>query len=294
MANLFDFDSLWNYNDPAGTETKFRDLLPSAEAHPDPEYHPQLLTQIARTLGLQRKFEKAHALLDEVEPLLAEDTPVARVRYLLERGRTFNSSGEKALAKPLFLKAWDLARALGEDFYAVDAAHMVAIVEPGESGLEWNMTAIQYAEGSEQERARGWLGSLYNNTGWSYHDLGEFEKALDLFERALAFREQQGGEENIRIARWCIARCLRSLGRVEEALKIQLALLEEARRTGAPDGYTHEELGELLLLKGQAEQARPHFTTAYEILSQDPWLVENETERLARLKKLGQQQPPEG
>lgn len=287
----FDFDALWNYSDPAETEAKFRALLPNAEDHPDPEYHVQLLTQIARTLGLQRKFEEAHVLLDKVESLLTEQTPAARVRYLLERGRAYNSSGKKERANPLFVEAWDRARELGADFHAVDAAHMVAIAETGEAGLEWNMTAIEYAEQSEDERARGWLGSLYNNTGWSYHDLGAFEKALDLFERALAFREQQGNPANIRIARWCIARCLRSLGRVDEALQIQLALLEEARQAGSPDGYTHEELGELLILTGQVEQARPHFAAAYATLSQDPWLVENEPERLARLQDLGEKPP---
>lgn len=286
---LKNFDSLWDYNDPAGTELKFRELLPEAEAGGDRDLHAQLLTQIARTLGLQRRFDEAHALLDTVESMLGGSTPVARIRYLLERGRTYNSAGDKEAAKALFLKAWELGQAAAVDKLTVDAAHMIAITEPLEEGLEWNMRAIAFAEHSEQEGGRSWLGSLYNNTGWSYHDLGDYETALDLFERALAFREQQGSQDNIRIAKWCIARCLRSLERVDEALAMQEALLEEARAASAPDGYTQEEMGELLLLKGNETRARAHFKTAYELLSQDPWMMENEAERMKRMKRLAGQ-----
>lgn len=287
MDTILDFDTLWNYNDPAGTEQKFRALLTQAEAGDDRSYHTQLLTQLARTLGLQRRFDEAHQVLDTVEPLLTDDLETARIRYLLERGRAFNSSKHPEQAHPLFLEAWERAKAAKEDSYAVDAAHMLGIVEKGEASLDWNMQAIAYAEGSTSPRARNWLGSLYNNTGWTYHDMGEYEKALDLFERAVILRQQQGNAETIRIARWCVARCLRSLGRNEKALEIQLTLLKEGEETGTPDAYTQEELGELYLIAGNAEKARPHFATAYAALSQDPWLVENEPERIARLKELG-------
>ena len=287
MDTILDFDPLWNYNDPAGTEQKFRALLPNAETGDDPSYYAQLLTQIARTLGLQRKFDEAHQVLDQVETMLTDDLETVRIRSLLERGRVFNSSKHPDQAHPLFLEAWDMAKVAHEDFYAVDAAHILGIVEKGEASLAWNLQAIAYAEQSDSPRARGWLGSLYNNTGWTYHDLGEYEKALALFESAVSFRQTQGNAETLRIARWCVARCLRSLGRTAEALDIQLTLFKEGEETGAPDAYTQEELGELYLLAGDPEKARPHFAAAYAELSQDSWLAENEPARIARLKDLG-------
>src|SRR5215207_4714581 len=89
---LEDFDKLWDYNDPAATERKFRELLPTAEGSADSSSHAQLLTQIARAQGLQDRFEDAHATLDAVGKMLAADMKLARVRYLLERGRVFNSA----------------------------------------------------------------------------------------------------------------------------------------------------------------------------------------------------------
>jgi DNA-binding phage protein len=87
-----DFDAKWNFEKPDSTEAVFRTYLPAARASGDADYLAQLLTQIARTQGLQRKFAEAHATLDEVEPMLGVTLAVARVRYLLERGRPAPSS----------------------------------------------------------------------------------------------------------------------------------------------------------------------------------------------------------
>ena len=40
----------------------------------------------------------------------------------------------------------------------------------------------------------GWLGSLFNNIGWDYFDAGEYEVALNWFERALVEREKRPEE----------------------------------------------------------------------------------------------------
>ncbi len=282
-----DFDAQWNFAQPDSTEAIFRTHLPAARASGDVDYLAQLLTQIARTQGLQRKFDEAHATLDEVEPMLGDSLAVARVRYLLERGRTYNSSKHPDQARPLFLEAWERGRALGADSYAVDAAHMMAIVEPPDSALAWNRRAMALAEASSSPRARKWLGSLYNNVGWTYHDQGDYQAALEMFEKALAFRRAENQPAETRIAKWCVARAERSLGQVETALSMQEELKAEIDAIGEEDGFVYEELGECLLALGRKDEAAPHFARAYEILSKDPWLAESEPARIARLKELG-------
>lgn len=136
----------------------------------------------------------------------------------------------------------------------------------------------------------GWLGSLYNNLGWTFHDQGNFARALDLFEKAVHFRAAQNQPKQLLIARWCVARCLRSLGRMEEALARQRALHAEHSAAGSRDGFVLEELGECLLALGRAEEARLFFAQAHAGLAQDQWLVEGEPARLARLKALGEGQ----
>ncbi len=286
--NLIDFDRLWNYAKPEETEARFRELLPVAEAHP--AYHAELLTQIARTHSLRRQLDEAHTVLDTVRAMLPEGKSRERVRYLLERGRAFNSSGAKAEALPLFVEAWEMARELNEDYFAIDAAHMVAIAEEPEAQLAWNLKALEVAEQTDDVRAKGWTGSLFNNIGWTYHDSGRFPEALAIFRRALGWFEAHGGNpDTIRIARWCVGRVLRSLGEAEEALSVQKGLLEE--RPEGSDGYVHEEIAECLLLLDRADEALPHFRRAYEALSNDAWLSEKEPTRIARLKELGEATP---
>jgi tetratricopeptide (TPR) repeat protein len=211
----------------------------------------------------------------------------ALVRFQLERGRLFNSSGRKEQARHFFVEAYRRARKARLDFHAVDAAHMMGIVEKGEEALQWNETALEVAEGSRDERARNWAGSLYNNIGWTYHDMGRYGDALHMFEKALDFRREAGDEEEIAVARWCVARCLRSLGRVEEALAVHRELCRRTDELGEPDGYVYEELGECLLELGLTDEAAPWFRLAHEELSKDPWLTANEPERLQRLAELG-------
>jgi tetratricopeptide (TPR) repeat protein len=223
-----------------------------------------------------------------VEPQLPDGRPVVRVRYLLERGRTLNSSGAPERSVPLFTETWEIARASRLDAYAVDAAHMLAIALPGPAEQhEWNLRAIALAEESPDARARRWLGSLYNNVGWTYHGEGRFGQALDSFERALEEREREGDAAKIVIARWCVARALRSLGRVDEALERQRALHAELDGRGESDGYVDEEIGTCLLALGRGEEAAPHFAKAHRLLGQDPWLAGQEVERLTRFGALG-------
>lgn len=286
---LPEIEQLWNYNRPAETEQRFRNLLPDAEAKGNEPYHLELLTQIARCEGLQRRFADAHETLDTVAPLLAEAPPRPRLRYLLERGRVFNSAGSPAEARPLFVKAWEEGSVAGEDDLAVDAAHMVAIVEQGEEALAWNEKAYQLAQQSSNPTARRWIGSLTNNIGWTWHTMGDYDQALNYFRRNVEWHKEMGSGEGLMIAQWCVARTLRSLGQTEEALLMQQQLQHDRTERGlAPDGYVFEELGECLLALDREDEAREYFAGAYRLLSEDSWMQANEGARLQRLQQLGE------
>ncbi len=286
---LPEINKLWNYSDPAATEVKFRELLPAANDVGDVSYKGELLTQIARTYSLRRMFDKAHETLNEVEQMPLEEYPVVEARYLLERGRAYNSANEKFRARELFLKAWEHCKLEQLDYYAVDAAHMLAIAEHNPTvQLQWNEAAIRYAETAIDPAAMQWLGSLYNNTGWSYHDQGNYTKALKVFEKALVFRTVHNHAINtILIAKWCVARAHRSLGNIDEALRLQQNLKAEyEKRELKNDGYVFEELALLYDLKGDTAAAKESAELAHEALSTDNYFTTNETARLGKLKDL--------
>ena len=175
---LEELDRLWDFDDPAGSEQRFLALLPRARHERDGAFLGEVLTQLARAQGLQRRFGEADRTLDEAASALRPDDERGRVRLLLERGRVANSAGRAGRGAAQFADAWERARAEGEDALAVDAAHMLGIVEPPESAREWNERAMQLARTSPDPRARRWVGSLASNMGWARHEAGDYDQAL--------------------------------------------------------------------------------------------------------------------
>ncbi len=284
---LPDFDSLWDFKNLEKTAIVFDDLIPVAKESENQEYFLQLLTQIARCQGLQDDFTEAHLTLDEVQEGITPETPIAKIRYFLERGRVFNSSEEKDNALLMFARAYQLAVEAQEDDLAVDAAHMMAIAESDSSQqLSWNLKALDLAEKSQDPKAHAWLGALYNNMGWTYHESGKFSEALDQFKKGQAFREQKSEPTSIRIAKWCVARALRSLNKLEEAVEIQMSLKTELEGARQKDPYVFEELGELNLLLGNTDDSKEFFRLAYNQFSKDESFKLNQATRYKRIHEL--------
>jgi tetratricopeptide (TPR) repeat protein len=261
---MMDIDSFWEYGDPVASEERFRQAVEPAQG----DERLELLTQLARTFSLRRQFDAAHAVLDEVEGQLAAAGARPHIRYLLERGRTFNSAGEAEKARALFVAAWEQAQAARTDELAaglaVDAAHMVAITYAGTpEAILWNQRGLELARAAGEPKARALIPALLNNCAWDLHALGRFAEALPLFEEAQAAWTARDKPEQIRIAAWSVARCLRSLGRCEEALEMQYALEAELEAAGAVDGYVWEEIAENLSALGRMEEAQPYFGKAH-------------------------------
>jgi tetratricopeptide (TPR) repeat protein len=286
MANAtpLNFDTFWDFKDPGISEIRFTKLL---AATTDPDDRIQIETQIARAQVLQRNFAAAHQTLDDIEKRLFGASFATQVRYFLERGRAYNSSNERAEARSLFVRAFEVAQGAALDDLAVDSAHMMGIIEPPIEALKWNEKAVGIAEGSDDPKAKDWLGSLYNNIGWTYYDKQDYPMALDIFQRGEEWYKERHSEQWARIARYSIGKTRRAMEQFAHALTIQEGIAAEIEQKHLdPDGYVFEEIAECHLAFGRKEEAKPFFDRAYELLSKDPWLAENEQKRLERLKEL--------
>jgi tetratricopeptide (TPR) repeat protein len=227
MIDQQTLDALWDFGAPAESEMRFRT---AAELNPDRD---ELMTQVARALGLQDRFDEAHAQLDSID----SETPVVRTRVALERGRLHRSAGDAAASVPWFELAAKTAGDSGLSFLHVDALHMLALADP-QNAAAHTTAATEIADSATDDRTRRWAIALHNNLGWHRHDAEHFEAALAEFQLALEASHAYGSAEQIHIARWSVARCLRSLGRLDEARAIQL----ELRDTDPADEYVEEEL----------------------------------------------------
>ena len=238
-------NELWDYGDPELSEQRFLAALDAA----DPDQRKILQTQIARTHGLRRDFDKARDILSGLEPGIGAASTEARVRYSLELGRTHASTMHPPEAKNLdaarrcFDEAYALASAARLDGLAIDALHMMACVDADpERQLEWNAKAIAYLERSDQPEAKVWEGSLRNNTGSALSLKGDHDAALTQFRLSRAAHERAGRMHKVRIADWMIARTYRGQEKYADALAMQLALERAWDADRQPDPDVYEEL----------------------------------------------------
>jgi tetratricopeptide (TPR) repeat protein len=259
-----DVTPLWDFSQPALSEQRFRAALQTASG----DDALILQTQIARSHGLRKDFATARALLQDIEPQIAQAGPEARVRYFLELGRTYASAAhapeqmttkDRELARAAFQRALDEARAAQLDGLAIDSIHMFAFIDTAPAQqLEWGQQALAVVEASTQPAAKRWEASIRNNIGYALHQLGRYEEALQQFRLALGLRERGTDADATRAAHWMIAWTLRAMGKPEEALQIQLRLEREAEAAGKPDPYVFEELEALYQAAGDADRAKSY------------------------------------
>ena len=126
---LPDVESLWSEANPGQSEINLRGLLPAAKARGDQTYLAELLTVISRALTMQGKTTVARKSLSTVERLLTTEMPRVRVMYLIERGRVFANINEPSRASILWRSAWKVARDLGEQELANQAAELHAALK---------------------------------------------------------------------------------------------------------------------------------------------------------------------
>lgn len=272
-AMALDLNALWDHAHPDISEARFRAALATAST----DEQAILRTQIARTYGLRRDFDRARAELAALEPGLATASAEVRVRHALELGRTYASvtHAPEALtpsalehARTAYTRAIALAQAAGLDALVIDAMHMMVCVdrEPQQQ-IAWNERALAIAERSEQADAQRWAASLHNNIGYAKFLQGDYVGAHAAYLRSRALHAQAGRTRNVRIADWMIARNLRAQDRVAEALELQHALERAWAADGDVDPYVFDELAELYRLQGNAERAHHYETRAREARS---------------------------
>jgi len=231
-------DRLWDFADAEASADRFR---AAADAAGSPLERAVMATQLARALGLQGLDDEATAVLDGVAASFAGEAPAddgaereaatdaadvpaeVRARVAIERGRLLAAGQRPAEAVPELTLAVREAAQAGSAFLVLDALHMLALNDAGHEE-EWAAEGIDLLEGRRDPRTLRWGIALHHNLGWVKHDGGRTAAALVEFERAVEIADRYGSAEQQQVARWSVGRCLRTLGRNDEALEIQRSL----------------------------------------------------------------------
>ncbi len=108
-----------------------------------------------------------------------------KIVQLCVRGMEQEGLNNGLAAKAFYEEAWTKAVSATEKYIA---AHYLARqqVIPLEK-LHWNQQALDIALGAAEDSARDSMPSLYLNLAKDYEDLGDREKAHELYQKALTY-----------------------------------------------------------------------------------------------------------
>lgn len=278
---------------PIEIEKKINKLLPSAKSLKNKSIYLQMLSRLAVAQALQKKFKLAHKTLDKAENELTPEQALVQVRLLLERGRVFIIAYDFKAALPHVKKCYQLSKKYKLEMYAIDAAHMMpVIVNNVKDKIKWNKIAINIAEKSRNKKeAKEWIKILHQAIGLNYIEAKQYKKALLSFKKSKQLVEKSGPKILAIGAKIGIAKSLRLLNQIDDALDIQIKLIKDCNILKNKNlhpieinlfyGWIYEELAELHLKK-----VMEFSPLAYQHLSKDPWHIKNVPARLARMQKL--------
>ncbi len=120
---------------------------------------------------------------------------------------------------------------------------MVAITYEGtQQGFDWNEKGLALARHSTDAKAQALVPAMLNNSAWDLHAMKRYGEALARFREAESAWTARGKPQQIFVAKWSVARCLRSMGRHDEALAILRPLDAQARAAGKPDESVEAEI----------------------------------------------------
>ena len=263
---------LWDFSDLDVSEARFRAQL---EEETTDAGRAEVLTQLARVEGLRGNYERVRraarrgrgARRGRSRACCSSAAAGSARRVSPEPGR--RSSSRRS--------SWRARR--GEDVLAVDAAHMIAIVDDMEA---WTARGVEIAAASDDPGVRYWLGPLYNNVGWSRLEAGDTAGALEAFELALASRERDDPRPDaLAIARYAVGKALRARRPRRRGGGDARAVRRWAGSDGVEDDYFHEELAEDYAALGRHDEAREQARRALALIPED-----DDATRIARLREL--------
>ncbi len=292
VNSIEEFDSLF-VGKPADIEKNLKKILPEAKSRTNKSIYLQILSQIALAQAMQHKFKLAHKTLDTAEKLLTSNYSIAQARVLLERGRVYMQAFQFKKSLPFFLKSYQFSKKHKLDYHASNAAHMIAFVTPNlKDKIKWNKISIAINTQSKDPKVSDWNMIDYNNLGSNFIDAKKYQEAISAYKQTVKLAIKKKLEVIALGGKWGIACGLRGLNKIDQALTMQLELLDQynaLHKKGilttellrVTRGVVCEELAEIYL-----DKTKQYAALAYQDLSKDQWMKKLKKDRIDKMKRL--------
>ncbi len=242
-------DDVFQSRDYDAALEKYTEVVQTAHKEFNRSVEVEALSQVARMNLVLGNREEGETWLGRAAERASENDPMGWSRYLGVKGRFEWKADDLKQARATFDQMFEFCDANALWGRAVDAAHMIAIVaESPEEQIEWGRRGIEAAEAGDVE---SWLGPLWNNLAGIYHDLKQFDSALECYTKAREYHWRFSGEVGKLFADYHVGMTYRLLGNFDEAGKWLRPVLAWAERieNHSVIGQACEDLGEIEIAK---------------------------------------------
>jgi tetratricopeptide (TPR) repeat protein len=249
-AMLAKADELFQSRDYETARVEYEAVVEKAREEFNRSLEVEALSQVARMYLIQDDKEAGRTWLVRAEERATDSDPMGWSRYLGVKGRFEWKDGDLKKARETFDRMYTYCNTNSLWGRAVDAAHMIAIVsESPEEQIEWGRRGIEAAEAGDEE---SWLGPLWNNLAGTYHDLKQYDSALQCYQKAREYHWRHSGEIAKLYADYHVGMTHRFLGNHDEAVRWLRPVLAWAERLGnhSAIGQACEDLGEIAVAGG--------------------------------------------
>lgn len=267
-AEMLDIaDQIFHTRDYLEARDLYIETAEHADLHGDSSVLTEAVAMIGRTYLITGKLAECDLLLKRAKRTADPDSPLGWSRYLGVRGRFEWQENRLEDARQTFNEMYDYCLTKGLHERAIDATHMMAIVEDLEGQVRWGLKGIKAAEKGQVTQ---WLGPLWNNLGATYEDLENYDKALEAYKKAREYHYEHGDETNRLIADWAVGHAYRLKGDYRQARKWLEPLLQWSEQIGNHEffGWTNRELGLMELDNGKYMRAVEYLVQAKNGLKQ--------------------------
>ncbi|MCP4705421.1 MAG: hypothetical protein GY865_12530 [candidate division Zixibacteria bacterium] len=280
-------DSLFNSRQFQQSREVYKQAAKLAENSQDNSSLTETYSMIARTFLTLDKKEIGRKWIYKAQSIANIEEPSGWSRYLGVRGRFEWRDNELDKAQITFTEMYEFCSTQKLHERAIDAARMMAIVSDLEGQVLWGKKGIAEAEAGNVRRL---LGSLWNNLAATYEDMGQYKDAVLAYLKARDYHYEFGDETTKMIANWALGHAFRLNDDIPNAIKWMTPVLPSAIKLNNIEfiGWTHDELGEIELIKENNKTALEHFTKAAEYLKEADmpnWDPDGYQKQLEKIKK---------
>ncbi|MCK4757492.1 MAG: tetratricopeptide repeat protein, partial [Thermoplasmata archaeon] len=114
------------------------------------------------------------------------------------------------------------------------------------------------------------IGVLYHNRGFMYPNEGNWDKAIEYYNRSMKIKQKIGDKYGIAWILYCIAVLHRDNDELDKALKLFEDCLEIHKKIGKKSGITQAlyGMGYIYSLTGELDKALDYYEQSYEVIKQ--------------------------